>query len=225
MVCHRECLEKAPACEASLTHYDENNKNNQNYYSIDPPLDKRKDRIISENVQQIRNSAPPKFNKMTPQNSKTAIYKAIKSCDPTTFSKTSVISFKVNDFICLQYEEDSEWTLGYQLIFGLRKNMSIYTKDIFRNEGYIPRGYLKQIDFLNDLEAYSWYLNCDKKTAVIILERIRLLTNTDVPFFMVRFRNEAGHAITVCFDGKIKHIRINSVVKLNGLQHTIDNNR
>ena len=78
------------------------------------------------------------------------------------------------------------------------------------------------------LAVYSWYLECDKKLALVIMERIRLLVNREAaaPYFMVRFRRETGHEITVCFDGKVKHVRVNCVGKVNGrLEYTIDNSR
>ncbi len=155
----------------------------------------------------------------------TAIYKVILSCDPTaiSFSKSHVLKLDLNDLVCVEYEGDDDWAIGYKLVFGLRKNMSIYANDVFKEEGYVPREHLKRANLLSDLEVYSWYLECDKKLALVIMDRIFLLTNSEAPYFMVRFRKDAGHAITVCFEGKVKHIRINSVARLKSVEYTIDN--
>lgn len=81
---------------------------------------------------------------------------------------------------------------------------------------------------MTDLGIYSWYLECDKKLAILILERIILsirIQNKLTTFFMVRFRKEAGYAISLCFNNKIRHIKINSREKSDAVEYSIDNER
>ena len=79
-----------------------------------------------------------------------------------------------------------------------------------------------------DLGIYSWYLEGDKKLAMVILERVILsirVQDKTTTFFMVRFRKEAGYAISICFNNKIKHIKINAAIKSGTVDYTIDNER
>lgn len=103
--------------------------------------------------------------------------------------------------------------------------MSIYKRDIFKEEGYFPMTVVNKIKINTELEMYSWFLECDKKLALVILDRIQIFSMSKVPFFMVRFRKEAGYAISLCFNSKIRHIKINTIIKNDLVHYSIDNHR
>lgn len=213
-IVHRECLEKTNSCEASLTIY-----GNQVCCSNEPHENRKKKIIQNDKENQVIRMSRMLISPAAEIN----IYRAIQNSESSyeNSSKNPMLHYKRDDLIYIEFHEDENWAVGYKLMFGLRKSMSVYTNTTFKQEGYVAKNCLKIVNPKTDLDMYSWYLECDKKLALLILERIQFLTNQESAFFMVRFRRESGYAISICFNRKMKHIKINS--KNN--EYTIDNYR
>ena len=120
---------------------------------------------------------------------------------------------------------EAELAYGFKLRFKSRQTMSIYKRDIFREEGYFPMAVVNKAKINTELEIYSWYLECDKNLALVILDRIQNFSMSKVTFFMVRFRKEAGYAISISLNNKIRNIKINPIIKNDMIYYSIDNHR
>ena len=117
-----------------------------------------------------------------------------------------VLLFDQDEIIQLTDYDDDEWWRGVKLRFrGAEADMAMY-----KEEGYFPRNYVKNVDVRSDLNFYSWYLSGDnKELAIKILYRL-MPYNSLKPVFLVRSRSkrDAGYAISFTHNNKIFHIKV-----------------
>ena len=118
-----------------------------------------------------------------------------------------VLIFDQDEIIQLTDIDDDEWWRGWKLRF----NGSPVDTSLYKEDGYFPRSYVKNIDQLTELGYYSWYLpGCERDLAIKILYRI-MPYNSLKTLFMVRSRSkkDTGYAISFAYKNKIFHIKIN----------------
>ncbi len=124
-----------------------------------------------------------------------------------------VLKFAAGDFILVTDDDDDCWFRG-----SLVNTKNIQPQRIVNNEGYFPTSYVKSyygdqryLHFKTNeklilLEDYSWFGQVDRETAIIILNRIP--DSAFKALFMVRKRQKNNYAISIKFNGIIKHLII-----------------
>jgi len=134
------------------------------------------------------------------------VYKAIEKHEFTTSQE--FLNFEKGDFIFVTGNiNDHETSKGFKLRF---KSHSKESLNLFKEEGIFLKSRLDNFEKSNDLNFFPWYLECERKAAEQILNRI-MIENTSIRhIFLVRY-NQGKYTITLKFNNKsIKHISLNT---------------
>lgn len=144
--------------------------------------------------------------------SDTLVYKAIDKHENLIYNQ-SCLNFDLNDYIFVTEIVNDQTSRGFKLRF---KSYAKEYLNIFKEEGVFLKTHITNFDKSSDLNFYSWYLECERKTAEQILKQIKIENSSIRHIFMVRY-NQIKYTITMKFNtGIIKHINIDKEL-INGI--------